>query len=52
MQLATTTTEYETSLWVATMELESKQKQYDHEAEFAQGQKSEVERLTNEQKET
>ena len=33
------------------MELESKQKQYEREAEFAQGQKSEVERLRGELKE-
>ncbi len=45
VQLAATTTEYESRLRVANLELESKQKQYDHETEFAQGQKAEVERL-------
>ena len=51
VQLATATTEYESRLWVPNMELESKQKQYDREAEFAQGQKAEVERLRDELKE-
>ncbi len=51
VQLVTTTTEYESRLWEASLELESKQKQYEREAEFAQAQKSEGERLTNDLKE-
>ncbi len=51
VQLATTTTEYESQLRVASFELETKQKQYEREAEFAQGQMSEVERLRGELKE-
>ncbi len=51
VQLATTTTEFESRLRVANLELESKQKQYEREAKFAQDQKSEVERLTGELKE-
>ncbi len=35
---------------VANIELESKQRQYKREVEFAQGQKAEVERLTNDLK--
>ena len=50
VQLSTTTTEFESRLRVINIELGSKQKQYEHEAEFAQGQKSEVERLRNELK--
>ncbi len=51
VQLATTTTEYESRLRVANLELKSKQKQYEREAEFAQGQRAEVERLAGELKE-
>ncbi len=51
VQLATTTAEYESRLQVAAVELESCQKQYGREAEFAQGQKDEVVRLTNALKE-
>ncbi len=51
VQLATTTAEFESWLRVADVELESKQKQYEREAEFAQGQKAEVDRLKGELKE-
>ncbi len=51
VQLATTTTEYESRLGVANLELESKQTQFEREAKFPQGQKSEVERLIGELKE-
>ncbi len=51
VQLATATAEFESRLQVADIELEIKQRQYEREAEFAQGQKAEVERLTNDLKE-
>ncbi len=51
VQLATTKAEYESKLRVAAVELESCQKQYGREAEFALSQKSEVGRLTNDLKE-
>ncbi len=50
VQLATAKTEYESRLQVAHMELESKQKQYEREVEFAQGQRAEVDRLRGELK--
>ena len=51
VELATTTAELKAQLRVAGIELESHQKQYNHEAKFAQSQKSEVGRLTEELKE-
>ena len=51
VQLASTKTELESPLRVAGIELESKQRQYEREHDFAQGQKAEVERLKSDLKE-
>ncbi len=51
VQLATTKAELDSKLRVAEIGLESKQRQYEREHEFAQDQKTEVDRLRSELKE-